>query len=227
MYFFVGALCKQTDEQTWQLIESIGHEDVWLKISPHSFAAQLAEQNCNYIFLHPVYFKKISAAPFGNRSLQLRGAWVCTWAVLQILQGGAAPPHKTETRWTEKERFLCLSALLVRAPHFSGLLCLNGLARYSRNYSGCLPLVRLREFLEYWPGRDSSHKVSYFFFRSCWNGVGINGFLQVRLCKGLAEKAVLQFISRMFVPPPAIWYCHVELEAPTLWYIYPGGHCII
>ena len=57
------------------------------------------------INMHLVYFKKISAAPFGNRSLQLRGAWVCTWAVLQILQGGASPPHKTETRWTEKERF--------------------------------------------------------------------------------------------------------------------------
>ena len=91
----------------------------------------------NYLIWHPVYFKKISAAPFGNRSPQLRGAWVCTWADLQNLQGGAAPPHKTETRWTDKERILCLSAPLVKAPHFSRLLCWMGLARYSRNYSGC------------------------------------------------------------------------------------------
>ena len=86
---------------------------------------------------HPVYFKKTLAAPFGNRSPQLRGAWVCTWADLQNLQRGAAPPHKTETRWTDKEKFLCLSAPLVKAPHFCRLLCWMGLARYSPNYSGC------------------------------------------------------------------------------------------
>ena len=86
---------------------------------------------------HPVYFKKTSAAPFGNSSPQLRGAWICTWADLQNLQGRAAPPHQTETRWTEKEIFLCLSALLVKSPHFGRLLCWMGLAKYSRNYSGC------------------------------------------------------------------------------------------
>ena len=85
---------------------------------------------------HPVYFKKTSAAPLGNRSPQLRGAWVCTWADLQNLQGGAAPPHQTETRWTEKEILLCLSAPLVKTPHFGRLLCWMGLARCSLNYSG-------------------------------------------------------------------------------------------
>ena len=86
---------------------------------------------------HPVYFQKISAAPFGNRSPKLRGALVCSWADLQNLQGGAAPPHQTETRWTEKESFLCLSALPVQAPNFGRLLCWLGVARYSWNYSGC------------------------------------------------------------------------------------------
>ena len=86
---------------------------------------------------HPVYFKKTSAAPFGNRSPQLQGAWVCTWADLQNLQGGAAPTHQTETRWTEKEIFLCLSTPLVKTPHFGRLLFWMGLARYSPNYSGC------------------------------------------------------------------------------------------
>ena len=85
---------------------------------------------------HPVYFQKNSAAPFGNRSPQLRGAWVCSWAELQNLQGGAAPPQKTETRWTEREEFLCLSDPLVKAPHFCRLLCWMGVARYSRNYTG-------------------------------------------------------------------------------------------
>ena len=60
-----------------------------------------------------------------------------TWADLQNLQGGAGPPHQTGTRWTEKEIFLCLSAPLVKTPHFGRLLCWMGLARYSRNYSGC------------------------------------------------------------------------------------------
>ena len=91
-----------------------------------------------WLTLHPVYFQKISAAPFGNMSPQLRGALVCSWADLQNLQGGAAPPHRTETRWTEKESFLCLSAPPVQAPHFGRLLCWMGVARYSRNYSGCL-----------------------------------------------------------------------------------------
>ena len=85
---------------------------------------------------HPVYFKNTSAAPFGNRSPQMQGAWVCTWADLQNLQGGAAPPHQTETRWTEKEILLCLSAPLVKTPHFGRLLCWMGLARCSLNYSG-------------------------------------------------------------------------------------------
>ena len=91
---------------------------------------------CSYCS-HPVYFKKTSAAPFGNRSPQLWGAWVCIWADLQNLQGGAAPPHQTETRWTKKEKFLCLSAPLVKSPHFGRLLWWIGFARYSRNYSGC------------------------------------------------------------------------------------------
>ena len=86
---------------------------------------------------HPVYFKKTSAAPFSNRSPKLRGACVCTWADQQNLQGGAAPPHQTEMRWTEKDKFLCLSAPLVKTPHFSRLLCWLGLARYSQNYLGC------------------------------------------------------------------------------------------
>ena len=85
---------------------------------------------------HPVYFQKTSAAPFGNRSPQLRGAWVCTWADLQNLQGGAAQPLQTETRWTERDEFLCLSDPLVKAPHFCRLLCWMGVARYSQNYSG-------------------------------------------------------------------------------------------
>ena len=95
----------------------------------------------NHLFVtirHPVYFKKTSAAPFGNRSPQLRGAWVCTWADPQNHKGGAAPPHQTETRWTKKQKCLCLSAPLVKSPHFGRLLCWMGLARYSRNYSGCL-----------------------------------------------------------------------------------------
>ena len=75
-------------------------------------------------------------APFGSRSPQLWGAWVCTWAELQNFQGGVAPSHQTETRWTEKEKFLCLSAPLVKAPHFSRLMCWMRLARYSRNFSG-------------------------------------------------------------------------------------------
>ena len=62
--------------------------------------------------------------------------WVCTWADLQNFQEGAAPPHQTETRWTEKEQFLSLSSPLGKAPHFGILLCWMGLARYSRNYSG-------------------------------------------------------------------------------------------
>ena len=65
---------------------------------------------------HPVFFQKTSAAPFGNKSPQLRGAWVCSWADLQNLQGGAAPPHQTETRWTEKEMLLHLAVALVKAP---------------------------------------------------------------------------------------------------------------
>ena len=68
-----------------------------------------AHQSKSY---HPVYFKKTSAAPFGNRGHQLRGAWVCAWADLPNLQGGSAPPHQTGTRWTEKEQFLCLSIFL-------------------------------------------------------------------------------------------------------------------
>ena len=97
--------------------------------------------------LHPVYFKKTSAAPFGNRSPQLRGAWVCSWADVQNLQGGAAPPHQTETRWTETNKFLCISAPPVQAPHFSRLLCWMGVARYSRNYSGCLLIYILATLL--------------------------------------------------------------------------------
>ena len=73
---------------------------------------QLCFESC--YFWHPVYFKKTSAAPFGNRSRQLRGAWVCTF--LQNLQGGAALHHQTETRWTEKEKFLWLSTPLVKPP---------------------------------------------------------------------------------------------------------------
>ena len=88
--------------------------------------------------MHPVYFQKTSAAPFGNRSPQLRGAWVCTWADLQNLQWGAAPTLQTETRWTEREEFLFLSDPLVKAPHFCRLLCWMGVARYSLNYSGCM-----------------------------------------------------------------------------------------
>ena len=85
---------------------------------------------------HPVYFKKTSAAPFGNRSPQLGGAWVCSWADLKNLQGGAGPPHQTQTRWSEKEKFLSLSAPQVQAPHFGRLLCWMGVAGYSRNHSG-------------------------------------------------------------------------------------------
>ena len=55
--------------------------------------------------------------------------------------GRSCPTHQTETRWTEKEKFLCPSAPLVKAPHFSRLLCRMGLARYSRNYSGCPPMI--------------------------------------------------------------------------------------
>ena len=91
--------------------------------------------------MHPVYFQKTSAAPFGNSSPQLRGAWVCTWADLQILQGGAAPPLQTETRWTKGEEFLCLSDPLVKAPHFCRLLCWMGVARYSRKYTGCMSTI--------------------------------------------------------------------------------------
>ena len=98
---------------------------------------------------HPVYFKKNSAAPFGNRSPLLRGAWICSWAHLQNLQGGAAPPHLTETRWTEKDKFLCLSAPPVQAPHFERLLCWMGVARYSRNYSGCQAFQNTLTFDQY------------------------------------------------------------------------------
>ena len=37
-----------------------------------------------------------------------------------------------------RKKFLCLSDPLVKAPHFCRLLCWMGVARYSRNYSGCL-----------------------------------------------------------------------------------------
>ena len=57
-----------------------------------NFKCQLACSGPNHT--HPVYFQKTSAAPFGNRSPQLRGAWVCTWADLQNLQGGAPHPIK-------------------------------------------------------------------------------------------------------------------------------------
>ena len=101
--------------------------------------------------MHPVYFKKTSAAPFGYMSPQLRGAWVCSWADLQNLQGGPAPPHQTETRWTGKKKFLCLSAPPVQAPHFGRLLCWMGVARYSQNYSGCMTILDIMAQMDFWP----------------------------------------------------------------------------
>ena len=155
-FFLIWAFLRQQSIRNWFFIchiiglpwfNEVRHDR--REEHPHLHEAQNVEekgwhfyQYINFASLHPVYFKKTSAAPFGNRSPQLRGAWVCTWADLQNLQGGAAPPHKTETRWTEKEKFLCLSAPLVKAPHFSRLLCWMGLARYSRNYSGCLLGIR-------------------------------------------------------------------------------------
>ena len=73
--------------------------------------------------IHPVYFKKTSAAPFGNRSAQLQGAWACSWADLQGLQGDPIKQRRDELR---RKKILCLSAPSVKAPHFSRLLCWMG-----------------------------------------------------------------------------------------------------
>ena len=61
-----------------------------------------------YSLHHPVYSNdnKKCGTFWQHESPAVRNQ-VCTWANLQNLQGGAAQPPQSETRWTEKGKLFC------------------------------------------------------------------------------------------------------------------------